>query len=156
MSKKKKNTKVASAKEVEKQEMATNEAVSDDVTDIAETSAVEETTISEAMEMAESQDQLSAEESSPEIKIKLNADQVAYVFEPEVEEQWINDDGPGFLPEASEKDLQNEAKNSGDDLEGTELEGFESAQIEDLEMVEEERLDSILESILFEIGRAHV
>lgn len=38
-------------------------------------------------------------------------------------------------------------------MEGTELEGFESAAIEELEFIEGERLDSIIESILFASDR---
>lgn len=61
----------------------------------------------------------------------------------------------GFLPEATEE-VESEDLLSADDgesVEGTELEGFESAQIEDLEFVEDEQIESIVESILFASDR---
>lgn len=63
----------------------------------------------------------------------------------------------GFLPEASE-DEQNEAdemmaEGTDVDLEGSELDGFESAQIDEVEFVEDEQAQSIVESILFASDR---
>ncbi len=58
-----------------------------------------------------------------------------------------------FLPEASESELSTEVLPDSESVEGTELDAFESAQIEDLEFIEEEQLDSILESILFATDR---
>lgn len=56
----------------------------------------------------------------------------------------------GFLPEVTEEAEALEAASASEvDLEGTELDGFESAAIEDLEFVEEEQIESIIESILF-------
>ncbi len=49
--------------------------------------------------------------------------------------------------------LQEEDTLSDVPLEGTELDGFESVEIEDVEFVEEERLESIVESILFASDR---
>lgn len=63
----------------------------------------------------------------------------------------IEEEGPAFLPEAGEEAL--EAEEASESVEGTELESFESADIEDVEFVEEERLDSIIESILFASDR---
>ena len=67
------------------------------------------------------------------------------------------DESEGFLPEASE-DHENEsdemmADGSGVDLEGSELDGFESAQIDEVEFVEDEQAQSIVESILFASDR---
>jgi segregation and condensation protein B len=62
----------------------------------------------------------------------------------------------GFLPEASEEEVESEdvlLADDGESVEGTELEGFESAQIEDLEFVEDEQIESIVESILFASDR---
>jgi segregation and condensation protein B len=59
----------------------------------------------------------------------------------------------GFLPEVSEDDENAEILASEVSVEGTELDGFESADIEDVEFVEEERLESIIESILFASDR---
>ncbi|MFP5519742.1 MAG: SMC-Scp complex subunit ScpB [Bdellovibrionia bacterium] len=62
-----------------------------------------------------------------------------------------------FLPDVDEAEL--EALADGDqevpeqDLSGTELDDFESAEIEEVEFVEDERLESILESILFASDR---
>lgn len=60
-----------------------------------------------------------------------------------------------FLPEVSEdqiKDLE-ESTDAHFSAEGTELDSFESADIEELEFVEEERLESIIESVLFASDR---
>ena len=51
--------------------------------------------------------------------------------------------------EATAADLPSEALN----LEGSELDAFESAQIEELEFIEDEQLESIIESILFASDR---
>lgn len=67
---------------------------------------------------------------------------------------------PGFLPEVSEDEAaeilaqdDSEVAGSSVSLEGTELDGFESAEIEEVDFVEEERLESIVESILFASDR---
>ncbi|MBC7419285.1 MAG: SMC-Scp complex subunit ScpB [Bdellovibrio sp.] len=61
----------------------------------------------------------------------------------------------GFLPdiidEASEESSSEMTAEA--DIEGTELDGFESAQIEELEFVEDEQAESIIESILFASDR---
>lgn len=70
------------------------------------------------------------------------------------------EEAPGFLPEVSEEeaaevlaeDFQSEDEEKIS-LEGTELDNFESAEIEDVEFVDEERVESILESILFASDR---
>lgn len=61
----------------------------------------------------------------------------------------------GFLPETSEAEFDLEASElpQVESMEGTELDAFEAADIEDIEFVEEERLDSIIESILFASDR---
>lgn len=64
----------------------------------------------------------------------------------------------GFIPEASDEeevpDLTIEDEISADSMiEGSELDHFESAQIEDLEFVEDEQIQSIIESILFASDR---
>lgn len=62
----------------------------------------------------------------------------------------------GFLPEASDEELEDAEEVEADSdlsLEGTELDGFDSAEIEEVEFVEEERLESIVESVLFASDR---
>lgn len=65
----------------------------------------------------------------------------------------------GFLPEVPEDEEQVDQEETTEQLatevsvEGTELDGFESAEIEDVEFVEEERLESIIESVLFASDR---
>lgn len=62
----------------------------------------------------------------------------------------------GFLPEASDEELEDAEEMEADSdlsLEGTELDGFDSAEIEEVEFVEEERLESIVESVLFASDR---
>lgn len=67
----------------------------------------------------------------------------------------------GFLPDATEEEAAVEKTEDAYDLseaeqaalEGTELAGFESAEIDEVEFVEDERLESIVESILFASDR---
>jgi len=67
------------------------------------------------------------------------------------------EESEGFLPEANEEEVA-EMEAAADDedevsVEGTELDGFDSAEIEEVEFVEEERLESIIESVLFASDR---
>lgn len=59
----------------------------------------------------------------------------------------------GFLPEADGVEAVDMSSVETVAVEGTELDGFESAQIEDLEFVEDEQIESIIESILFASDR---
>ena len=64
----------------------------------------------------------------------------------------------GFLPEVSEEEAENEveellAEGAEVDLEGSELDGFESAEIAEVQFVEDEQAESIIESILFASDR---
>lgn len=62
------------------------------------------------------------------------------------------EDEASFLPEeGGEEELLTDAE--GVDVAGSELDGFESAAIEETEFVEDERLESIVESILFASDR---
>lgn len=74
----------------------------------------------------------------------------------------VEEEGEAFLPETSdsdeeittEADLHLESEEAPEvELEGTELDSFEAAEIEETEFIEEERLESILESILFASDR---
>ncbi len=60
-----------------------------------------------------------------------------------------------FLPEVGDEDEIALADGPANvySVEGTELDGFESAEIEELDFIEEERLESIVESILFASDR---
>ena len=61
-----------------------------------------------------------------------------------------------FLPEVTEDEVSVQSAEShveALELEGTELDEFESAQIEELEFVEDEQTESIIESILFASDR---
>ena len=59
----------------------------------------------------------------------------------------------GFLPEVDILEAADGAEIEQVPLDGTELDAFESAQIEDLEFVEDEQVESIIESILFASDR---
>ena len=61
----------------------------------------------------------------------------------------------GFLPETENLEtLLADTENSDNiDIEGSELDSFEAADIEDVEFVEEEQIHSIIESILFASDR---
>lgn len=66
------------------------------------------------------------------------------------------DTSEAFIPEASAEDVLavEEADEKADiQLEGSELDAFESAEIEDVQFIEDERLESIVESILFASDR---
>ncbi|MGE5086570.1 MAG: SMC-Scp complex subunit ScpB [Bacillota bacterium] len=91
-------------------------------------------------------------ESSDEMSAELDGIEAdASIFLQEEEES------EGFLPEASDEEAQAmEAEEASEDdisVEGTELDGFDSAEIEELEFVDEERLESIVESVLFASDR---
>lgn len=65
-----------------------------------------------------------------------------------------NLEAEAFIPEApADFDLNQEMIASTESVEGTELEDFESANIEEVEFIEDERIDSIIESILFASDR---
>lgn len=59
----------------------------------------------------------------------------------------------GFLPVVEEDEMEMSADEVAVSVDGTELDNFESAEIEEVEFVEEERLESIVESILFASDR---
>lgn len=63
------------------------------------------------------------------------------------------EESEGFLPEVAELSESEEDSVKVATVEGTELDSFESVQIEDLEFVEDERVESIIESILFASDR---
>lgn len=101
---------------------------------------------SEELEAAEAEESEESEEETADVETE------ASIFLQEEEET------PGFLPEVSEEDeaemlASEEDSADGVSVEGTELDGFESAEIEEVEFVEEERLESIIESILFASDR---
>lgn len=77
-------------------------------------------------------------------------DEASESFLPEVSDEEVHQ-----LEQAAELQQEQEelAAEVAEAIEGTELDQFESAQIEDVEFVEEERVDSIIESILFASDR---
>lgn len=101
---------------------------------------------------AESTDAEAMADEAEEVT-ELDVETEASIFLQEEEET------PGFLPEVSEEDeaemmaAEESEEDTGVSVEGTELDGFESAEIEEVEFVEEERLESIIESILFASDR---
>ncbi|WP_374028670.1 SMC-Scp complex subunit ScpB [Bdellovibrio bacteriovorus] len=88
-------------------------------------------------------------EESEELSSEEGVETEASIFLQEEEES------EGFLPEASDDDVEDMEASSDDEVsvEGTELDGFDSAEIEETEFVEEERLESIVESVLFASDR---
>ncbi|KHD88899.1 MAG: hypothetical protein OM95_06415 [Bdellovibrio sp. ArHS] len=100
----------------------------------------------EAVELSESENDNASEDMELD---GIESDASVFLNEEEETE--------GFLPEASEDDVaEMEAEASEDDdvsVEGTELDNFDSAEIEEVEFVEEERLESIVESVLFASDR---
>ncbi|WP_413581558.1 SMC-Scp complex subunit ScpB [Bdellovibrio sp. HCB288] len=134
MSKKKKNSK-------KNNEVLDTEILENELTVVAEVTAEEETLemTAEETEVSEELNELDGIESD------------ASIFLQEEEES------EGFLPEATDEDSaeMEASEESSDDVsvEGTELDGFESADIEELEFVDEDRLESIVESVLFASDR---
>lgn len=64
------------------------------------------------------------------------------------------EESEGFLPEVTDEEtLEADAEEGDVSVEGTELDNFDSAEIEEVEFVEEERLESIVESVLFASDR---
>ena len=106
----------------------------------ADEASVEELEITE--EMSAQMD----EELGGDIEISAN------LFQSEEEESI------GFLPEVADEESEDEVEElmtatADVDLEGSELDGFESAEIAELEFVEDEQAESIIESILFASDR---
>lgn len=91
------------------------------------------------------------EQDSDELVSEDGIETEASIFLQEEEES------EGFLPEATEEEAEAAEMASEEDtevsVEGTELDGFDSAEIEETEFVEEERLESIVESVLFASDR---
>ncbi|MBO9665212.1 MAG: SMC-Scp complex subunit ScpB [Bdellovibrio sp.] len=113
-----------------------------------------ELAIATEVETEEVAQEMTAEETESSEDMEMNVDGIeadASIFLQEEEES------EGFLREATEEEAaEMEASEASDDdvsVEGTELDGFESADIEELEFVEEERLESIVESVLFASDR---
>jgi len=100
---------------------------------------------------AQSEELLISEDLAAEIDAELGGDLEvsADLFQSEEAESI------GFLPEVSDDDEIEEllAPAADVDLEGSELDGFESAQIDEVEFVEDEHAESIVESILFASDR---
>ncbi|MBX2986446.1 MAG: SMC-Scp complex subunit ScpB [Bdellovibrionaceae bacterium] len=76
----------------------------------------------------------------------------------------VDDEADPFLPEVTEEDMNEllarpedgadaAAVDEAVELEGTELDSFEAAEIEETEFIEDERVESIIESILFASDR---
>ncbi|QDK45533.1 SMC-Scp complex subunit ScpB [Bdellovibrio sp. ZAP7] len=139
MSKKKKNSK-------KNKEVLDTEVME---TEVAVATEVETEEVTFEM-TAEETEETSAEEGSDELNELDGIEADASIFLQEEEES------EGFLPEATDDEAaEMEASEGADDVsvEGTELDGFESADIEEVEFVDEERLESIVESILFASDR---
>lgn len=115
----------------------------------AEMMADSEEAMSEAEEIMAEADEIMAEEEETSEEGDVEVETSIFLQEEEETE--------GFLPEASDEDVQAmEAAETDDDevsVEGTELDNFDSADIEEVEFVEEERLESIVESVLFASDR---
>jgi segregation and condensation protein B len=108
------------------------------------TSASDPLALEEGLEVAgESLDPVS-EELTEEINDELAEFAGTNIF--------TEDEPASFLPEV-DGDVLDESLPDVESVEGTELDAFESANIEELEFVEEERLDSIVESVLFASDR---
>lgn len=111
--------------------------------------AVEETAVVE-VEMAAEADADTENEAHFESELDIESEASVFLTEDHEESE-------GFLPEASDEEVaEMEASEENEDdvsVEGTELDGFDSAEIEEVEFVEEERLESIVESVLFASDR---
>lgn len=99
--------------------------------------------------MNEELNQSDVSEDSDETFSEESVEVEASIFLQEEEET------EGFLPEANDEDAteMEMTEESGVSVEGTELDNFDSVEIEETEFVEEERLESIVESVLFASDR---
>lgn len=96
----------------------------------------------------EDQDNIETEFSEGFEELNTNSETPAEpVFEEVLEMSSDDEEEPAEALEA--KADGSESSESDADVEGTELESFESADIEDKEFIEDERVESIVESILF-------
>lgn len=113
----------------------------------------EETLVAEMLTAEDDSESESTDENSEELNEEMN-DELGDV---EVETSIFlqeEEETEGFLPEADENDADEMlAEDDTVSVDGTELDNFESAEIEEVEFVEEERLESIVESILFASDR---
>lgn len=99
-------------------------------------------TDSEQTEDLENSDELEHDDAAEDVETEASI----FLQEEEASE--------GFLPEATDEVSDMEASSEDEvSVEGTELDNFDSAEIEDTEFVEEERLESIIESVLFASDR---
>ncbi len=81
-------------------------------------------------------------------------EETSETFLPEVSDEEVHElEQAAELQQAQEEQQEELAAEVAEAIEGTELDQFESAQIEDVEFIEEERVDSIIESILFASDR---
>lgn len=113
---------------------------------------------SEALDMIDIKDLESLEIFTEESAFLTNEDkgEIESLFEPKAEnesEEIMEDSNEEDnevteTMEASEESIEEGAENL-EDIEGSELEDFDSVNIEELEFVEDERAESIVESILF-------
>ena len=110
--------------------------------------SVEEIEIQLNTEIAVSTEAETEQEDTLEAEVAVDLEQDVSLFlqdEAEIE---------SFLPKVSDEELMEPMEASQEvALEGTELDAFESASIEEQEFVEEERMESIIESILFASDR---
>ncbi len=99
---------------------------------------------------AEEVEAIEAEEIAVEIETVVDAE-----MEADSDVMVAEADEAGDISSETSRDESEEALEFSEDetpeadLSGTELDAYESVEIEDLEMIEEEQLDSILESMLF-------
>lgn len=107
--------------------------------------------------MSEEKDKLQTDDVQTEAAEEIFAEQEDIEVEASVFLQ-EESESESFLPEvADESEIEQVEFESAEEdevsLEGTELDGFDSAEIEETEFVEEERLESIIESVLFASDR---
>lgn len=154
MSKSKKAKKPKKSAKVQEAELIAESEVAVEEVDAAAETETDVTEVEESEELladAPEKEELSAEEEA------VNELEAADAIEDDGGETSALDDKNVFeeMIEAAgtaEED-ENELAANAEELEGSELEGFESAAIEDLEFIEDERLESIIEAMLFASDR---
>lgn len=134
--------------------------IQDSIRMFTETDKTSESVESEqtAMEMMTSTAVVSAEDeiAASNENMETKTDDVGFA-EDATEEESISAElaeEDGFFGTLAENTIDSlETTDVSSELEGTELEGFDSASIEELEFVEESQLESIIESVLFATDR---
>lgn len=121
--------------------------------------AIEDVDAAELVEVVETPESIEGENLEPGANEEVASDEVVLADElgdtDEIPTAVVDEENPfdQLLRAAESEDAAIEDSEAAAHLAGTELDGYESAAIEDFEFIEEERLESIIEAMLFASDR---